>query len=90
MDNKLQRGAFLAALKAGFKELKPLGAKTSVSQDRVKLTFSNGATGQLYATVVHAGAGRDGFDVYTGVKLEGAPARDRRHGGQRVVQRRRD
>jgi hypothetical protein len=71
LDSKAHRAAFLAALKTRFGTLRFSGAKPSFSKDRVKLAYADGASGQIYVTLVKCDVDPGGFDAYSGLILEG-------------------
>jgi hypothetical protein len=71
LDSKAHRAAFLTALKTQFGLLRFSEAKTSLSKDKVKLGYADGASGQIYVTLVKCDVDPGGFDAYTGLILEG-------------------
>jgi hypothetical protein len=71
--SKILRTTFLHALKAGLIDIKLDTVRQSVSRDRIKFTLRQGVTGQIYIILIRADGHPGGFDVYSGLILEGGP-----------------
>ena len=71
MDSRSHRAAFFTALRPKLAALRFPEARASLSKDRVKLSWRDGASGQIYVTLVRCDIDPQGFDAYSGILIQG-------------------